>query len=216
VTGGLQVACAILLAASGCASQPRRTIEPPAQGAADEDREFVLSRQPVARPDPDALPPIHPEPAWWPFRAQFLKISEQQARTRDAAISDREAPAGFWDEQTAVESVNLWSALCNECHGGRRRVSDALGMPEPPRLWGRGEGLFFGKRRPYGEIFGIVWNGGPEREGEKSEMPPWRGKIAREQVWALLYFLEYQSGGIEGRFPPSLYPRRDRVMRALE
>ena len=29
----------------------------------------------------------------------------------------------------------------------------------------------------------------------------------REQIWALLYFLEFQSGGIEGRFPPSLYPR---------
>jgi hypothetical protein len=28
---------------------------------------------------------------------------------------------------------------------------------------------------------------------------------------ALLYFIEYQSGGIEGRFPPSLYPRRDTV-----
>jgi hypothetical protein len=26
-------------------------------------------------------------------------------------------------------------------------------------------------------------------------------------IWALLYFLEYQSGGIEGRFPPSLYPK---------
>jgi hypothetical protein len=38
-------------------------------------------------------------------------------------------------------------------------------------------------------------------------MPPWRGKLAREEIWALLYFLEYQSGGIEGRFPPSLYPR---------
>ena len=48
---------------------------------------------------------------------------------------------------------------------------------------------------------------GPERNGVRSEMPPWRGKIAKELIWALLYFLEYQSGGIEGRFPPSLYPR---------
>jgi hypothetical protein len=38
-------------------------------------------------------------------------------------------------------------------------------------------------------------------------MPAWRGRLAREQIWAILYFLEFQSGGIEGRFPPSLYPR---------
>ena len=32
--------------------------------------------------------------------------------------------------------------------------------------------------------------------------------VAKEEIWAILYFLEFQSGGIEGRFPPSLYPRR--------
>jgi len=39
-------------------------------------------------------------------------------------------------------------------------------------------------------------------------MIAWKKELSREQIWALLYFLEYQSGGIEGRFPPSLYPRR--------
>ena len=80
-------------------------------------------------------------------------------------------------------------------------------MPPPPAGWGRGDGLFFGNRRPYETLFHVVYNGGPERNGKRSEMPAWKGKLAKEQIWAILYFLEYQSGGIEGRFPPSLYPR---------
>ncbi len=44
-------------------------------------------------------------------------------------------------------------------------------------------------------------------------MPAWRGKLSKEQIWALIYFIEFQSGGIEGRFPPSLYPRGETVER---
>jgi hypothetical protein len=45
----------------------------------------------------------------------------------------------------------------------------------------------------------------------------WRGRLAREQIWAILYFLEFQSGGIEGRFPPSPLSKagRRRGQRAL-
>ena len=46
-------------------------------------------------------------------------------------------------------------------------------------------------------------------------MPAWRGKLSKEQIWALIYFVEYQSGGIEGRFPPSLYPRETRPRRTV-
>jgi hypothetical protein len=79
-------------------------------------------------------------------------------------------------------------------------------MPAPPPNWGQGEGIFFGNRRQYSELFNTVSNGGPKHEG-KVAMPSWKTVLAKEQIWALLYFLEYQSGGIEGRFPPSLYPR---------
>ena len=41
-------------------------------------------------------------------------------------------------------------------------------------------------------------------------MPAWRGKLSKEQIWALIYFVEYQSGGIEGRFPPSLIRAKTR------
>jgi len=218
------------LAASCGGRQQRVTIEPevepvvraagPKAVAADEgaggmeapgdDSEFVLSRQPPARERADNGPLllVHTGDAWWGFRASFLNIPDKQARDRDSRISHRQAPQSFWDGQTALEAVSLWSSLCNECHGGRRKVEDSLNMPAPPPGWGQGEGLFFGKRRPYAELFAIVYNGGPMREGKRSEMPPWRGKIAREQIWALLYFLEYQSGGIEAPFPPSLQPRQ--------
>lgn len=189
----------------------------PGTKTATADAVFVLSREPPTRAGagkPGAGPAsgefdwIHVAEKWWRFRAEFVKLSEQELRTRDDAISDEGAPGGFWDRQTAVETALIWTSLCNECHGGRRKIEDAVGMPTPPPSWGRGQGLFFGQRRPYKEVFGKVFNGGgPPKEDGKQPMPPWRGKLAREEIWALLYFLEYQSGGIEGRFPPSLYPR---------
>lgn len=206
---------------AGCASatpvattiEPPSTIEPrptpstprakprPAAGG-----DFVLSRARKQDAQVEEIT-LHTGDKWWRFRADYLKIGEAQARDRDVGINEAQAPRDFWDPQSAREAVQTWTAVCNECHGGRRRMDDALRMPAPPPAWGKGEGLFFGKRRPYSEVFGIIYRGGPERSGEKSEMPPWRGKIAKELIWSLLYFLEYQSGGIEGRFPPSLFPR---------
>jgi mono/diheme cytochrome c family protein len=204
---------------AACAAPQRRTIEPGAPGEVpvSDDSSFVLSRKPIAPAENQPLLPVHTGEIWWRFRADFLEISADQARARDEFISDQEAPEKFWDAQTALESVSLWTSLCNECHGGRRRVEDALSMPPPPVGWGRGEGLFFGKRRRFADVFAIVYHGGPERNGKRSEMPPWRGKISREQIWAVLYFLAYQSGGVEAPFPPSLQPRQsDEIRRVLE
>lgn len=188
-----------------------RTIEPPdpktgVRPSGGDD--FVLSRKPKADMPVEDLP-IHTSEKWWKYRADFLKVTETQAKERDAAVSEKEPSRTFWDQQTARESVALWTAVCNECHGGRRKLEDALRMPAPPPTWGRGQGLFFGNRRPYSEVFAVIARGGPERNGIPSEMPAWTGKLSREMIWSLLYFLEYQSGGIEGRFPPSLFPRMD-------
>jgi mono/diheme cytochrome c family protein len=237
VTRGVALLAATPLLLTCASNQTIATIEPtptnPASpGASDaidvpaparsarkpvEDAVFVLSREPgaavggakpVGGPGGGEFDWIHVAEKWWKFRAEFVKLSESELRTRDEAISDEAAPSGFWDRQTAVETALLWTSLCNECHGGRRKIEDAMGMPPPPPSWGRGQGLFFGQRRTYKEVFAKVFNGGgPPKEDGKRPMPPWRGKLAREEIWALLYFLEYQSGGIEGRFPPSLYPR---------
>jgi hypothetical protein len=200
----------------GCAGelppppQPPRPIEPPARKLRPppDDSAFVLSRQGGPRKSVEAQDlPLHAGDEWWRYRGEFLHIGPAGARDRDGVISDRQPPPVFWDEQTASETATVWATLCTECHGGRRRVQEALEMPSPPASWGRGQGLFFGARRGYDLLFGIVHDGGPERD-KKSPMPAWRGRLAREQIWAILYFLEFQSGGIEGRFPPSLYPRQ--------
>lgn len=202
------------LTIAGCATSSSKTIEPttiePGSGGGEtaDDSTFVLSRTPdVKTPSVRADFPIHLQDKWWPFRAEYLGISVADAQARDGKISNGRAPQGFWDEQTAIEAVSIWSALCNECHGGRRKLRDALEMQPPPDGWGTGNGLFFGRERPYREIFDIVFNGGPERDGKPSEMPNWGKRISREQIWSLIYFVEYQSGGVRGRFPPSLYPR---------
>jgi mono/diheme cytochrome c family protein len=180
-------------------------VRPAAEGGT-----FVLSREPAAEEKPPSEESLHIGDKWWRFRGSFLKMNESQVHERDSAVSTKEAPAGFWDPQTALETVAIWSGLCNQCHGGRRHQQDAVSMPPPPPNWGQGEGLFFGNRRQYAEVFATVSNGGPKRGEGKVAMPSWRTVLAREQIWALLYFLEYQSGGIEGRFPPSLYPRMRR------
>jgi hypothetical protein len=181
----------------------------PATASPAREDGFVYSREPKG---PEAAEgsalPIHINETWWPFRAQYLGISAAEAQKRDAELSQVRAPAAFWDSQTAIEAVSVWSVLCNECHGGRRSLEDAREMPEPAPAWGEGEGLFFGNRRAYQHMFEVVEYGGPKREAGRAEMPAWRNILAVEMRWALLYFLEYQSGGIESRFPPSLYPRR--------
>ena len=212
-TGGSSAAGLRLLAAvtvlptfAACASAPaaEKTIEP----TATEDSAFVLSRNPVA-PKPAERVPVHVADQWWAFRGDFLKLSEDKTRERDGDISEKQAPPGFWDLQTSVETISIWTTFCNECHGGRRKMEDVVRMPSPVANWGRGEGLFFGIRRPYADIFKTVYNGKIEKEGNRWKMPAWRGKLSKEQIWALIYFVEYQSGGIEGRFPPSLYPREN-------
>ncbi len=204
---------ALLLITIAACSAPRSartiepTIEPSVPRGMNGDTDFILSREPkVNTATVRADFPIHLEDKWWPFRSEYLGVSIADARARDARISSW-PPENFWDEQTAIEAVSIWSALCNECHGGRRKLKDALDMPPPPPGWGVGDGLFFGRSRPYAEIFKIVFNGGPERDGKPSEMPNWGVRISREQIWSLIYFIWFQSGGVTGNFPPSLHPR---------
>jgi hypothetical protein len=200
---------AAVVALAGCASTSpaEKTIEPPTAA----DSAFVLSRDPapVRKPEQADTGQVHVGDLWWGFRGGYLKVAEAAARDRDGEISEKQAPSGFWDEQTALETIHIWSTFCNECHGGRRKMQDVVKMPGPAANWGRGEGLFFGIRRPYADIFRTISNGKIEKEGNRWKMPAWKGKPANEQIWSLIYFIEYQSGGIEGRFPPSLYPRGD-------
>ena len=205
-TGGSSAASLRLLAAvtvlptlAACASAPaaEKTIEPPRRRTRRSSCRATRSR-----PNRPGRVPVHVGEQWWAFRGDYLKVSEDKARERDGDISEKQAPRGFWDLQTSVETISIWTTFCNECHGGRRKMEDVVRMP-CRRHWGRGEGLFFGIRRPYVDIFRTVYNGKIEKEGNRWKMPAWRGKLSKEQIWALIYFVEYQSGGIEGRFRPA-------------
>lgn len=151
---------------------------------------------------------VHLGPAWYKFRASGLGITVEEAKQRDDAISDREPPPGFWDAQIATEAAAIWGALCNDCHGGRRRVSEARSIKNPTSDWGRSTGYFFGRGREHARIFRTIYNGGEMKDEQPSEMPAWGGRLAREQIWAVVYYIEYQSGGVSGPFPPGLYPQR--------
>jgi hypothetical protein len=201
---------AALLASGGDSSSGA---DPLVASAERDETQFVYSREPLAeRARAVAQFPIHIHEAWWPFRARHLRISEAEAQKRDARIEGARAPAGFWDSQTAVEAVSVWTVLCNECHGGRRGLEDAADMPAPAPTWGEDSGFFFGNRRSYRQLFNTVHDGGPLKPNGRVGMPAWRNILSKEMMWALLYFLEYQSGGIESRFPPSLYPRRPKML----
>lgn len=184
------------------------SIEPaaPAEPAAPIRRAYELTRKEEERVR--ALD-VHLGDRWFEFRGERLGLSLDQAKERDANMSDKRAPPIFWDEQTALETASVWTALCNECHGGRRRLTDARNMPPPGSSWGGSEGYFFGQLRRHEDIFRMISLGGKVVNGQNSEMPPWEGKLSKEIIWSLVYFIEYQSGGIEGNFPPSLYPTRD-------
>lgn len=208
-----------LMLLGGCAPIPQRVIEPartiePTAPAGAPNAEFVLSKENVRKPVRPNIYPVHIKEDWYPFRAKYLQSSVEEIKRRDQAIANVQPPKDFWDEQTAAEAVSVWTEFCNECHGGRRTLRDALGMPSPPAGWGTGEGLFFGKKKKYVDIYNTILDGGPPPEKEDLvEMPNWDDKLSKEMIWVLIYFLEYQSGGVEGRFPPSLYPRKPAILK---
>lgn len=164
----------LLLAATGCAAQP----------TVDEKR--------------SVRPQIHMGEEWYEHRGGYLGLTPSDAEARDADINEEHPPRdAFWDEQLAMESASLWRKLCNECHGGQRSIEGATKMPPPPPEWGPGEASFFGRPRPRQEIFRIIYHGvDAEEPGERQKMPGWGERLAREQIWALVWFIEQASGDV--------------------
>lgn len=156
----------------------------------------------------DDQPPVevHLGERWFEHRAAFLGMTRNDARIRDRELDDRSPPQDtFWDEQLAVEAASLWRALCNDCHGGRRSIQRAKQIPQPPHGWGSADGQFFGQTRPHREIFRKIFDGGEEpTEADKEKMPPWGDRLSREQIWALVWFIEHASNDVVLNRPPPL------------
>ena len=149
-------------------------------------------------------PEVHLGGRWFEHRAAFLGMAPHDAELRDQDIDEKSPPQDkFWDEQLAVEAASLWRLLCNECHGGRRSIQRAKQIPAPPEGWGSAEGQFFGQPRPHQEIFRKIFHGGEEPKGEdQQKMPPWGDRLSREQIWALVWFIEHASNDVVLSLPP--------------
>lgn len=150
-------------------------------------------------PAKNAPPPetsVHFGESWYALRAEKLGVDAEEAKRRDVSSFSEDGPnAKFWDEQTAVEAASIWTAVCNECHEGTRRMEDAKAVTKPPKDWGHGTGYFFGRLKSHRGVYEIIRDGLPYIEGRapNENMPAWGKKLAREQIWALVYWLESQS-----------------------
>lgn len=131
--------------------------------------------------------------AWFRARAQALGVTVDEARARDAALAEEAPPEGVWDEQTRAQAAALWSALCAECHG---LEGDLAGVPvtgRMPRRWGTvgtRMGFFFGGDKMRAGIFKTIADGAPDDEDGPSPMIAWRPMLAKEQIWALVHYIE--------------------------
>lgn len=141
--------------------------------------------QAVAPPDAST----HLGEDWFVFRAADLGISVDEARRRDAALSEVEPPES--DPTLATEAAALWTNLCARCHGVDGRGVDELDLRPEPKKWGGfgvRMGFFFGGDKMRAGIYRQIRDG-PDREGP-SAMPAWGEALSREQIWALVGHIE--------------------------
>jgi mono/diheme cytochrome c family protein len=128
---------------------------------------------------------------WFRHRADTLKLTEAQARERDAALAEDSPPDT--DEATLVEAAALWRDVCARCHGVDGDPANAPNREPPlPRDWtgmGPSMGFFFGGDKMRAGIYRRIRDGGDE-EGKPSKMPAWGGQLSREQIWALVLHIE--------------------------
>ncbi len=133
--------------------------------------------------------------AWLERRARQLGVSLDEARHRDATLSVATPPDVATDDaQTRAEAVAIWGRVCASCHGVSGRLDGVTQKTDPPpRAWGgmgARMGFFFGGDKMRAGIYRAIAEGGPVRDGKPSPMPAWGPTFAREQIWALVRYLE--------------------------
>jgi mono/diheme cytochrome c family protein len=149
--------------------------------------------RPAVRPDPQAGQAPHPGDAWFAFRAQSLGISVEEARARDAALSEAVPPVSARDAQARAEAALLWSSICASCHGMEGRLEGVAVTDPPPRKFG-GFGMWMGFTMGGDEmragLYRKIRDGGTPIKDQPPRMPPFRDALSREQIWALVGHIE--------------------------
>ena len=145
---------------------------------------------PIHIPPTDTVEP-HLGDDWFEWRAERLGISIDDARERDAAISVNKPPRDSLDGQTAMEAAVIWANLCARCHGfdGRMKgVAEADAMPDTK--WGGvgvKMGFAFGADAMRAGIYESIAEGPNDPQ---SPMLAWKHNLSREQMWALVFYVE--------------------------
>ena len=129
---------------------------------------------------------IHLGDAWFAYRADGLSLTVDEAKARDAALSEDEPPEDIWDEQLAREAASLWLKNCAACHGVNGDLEGAVQLDPPARKWGTfgtSMGFLFGGDKMRAGIYRTIRDG-------RGQMPGWGDRLSREQIWALVTHIE--------------------------
>lgn len=145
-----------------------------------------------------AADPEDPGAAWIAWQARRQGISVEQARANDAAISSRRNPFRAKDDPAAVSrGAVLYRAYCQRCHGESARGDGPDHLPDhrprdlrglgqrfavtlhggAPRTWFRKISEGYGETAPY-------------PDGPTTAMPAFGDKLAREQIWLVITYLQ--------------------------
>ncbi|MCS6983867.1 MAG: cytochrome c [Leptospiraceae bacterium] len=127
----------------------------------------------------------HSRQDWILLRAAHFGILPSEAEKRDLLIRE-DTPFREEDEELKKEAALIWRDMCALCHGIDGDPSKSLLVePKPKKLGGFAMrmGFFFGGDAMRTAIYKIIRDG-------KGRMPGFAQKLSREQMWAMVRYLE--------------------------
>lgn len=101
---------------------------------------------------------------------------------------------GAWDAFMQQEAAAIWVTRCAPCHGISGRGENVTQQFEtPPRAFGSfgmKMGFFFGRNRMRAGLYRRVALGSAADPNKPGSMPSFEGQLTREQMWAVVTYLE--------------------------
>lgn len=128
---------------------------------------------------------------WYRFRAGQLSISQQAAVERDRQLSEEEPPELPENEAFRRQTALLYERQCAACHGSDGDPGDFnIGRFAPREFgtMGMSMGFTFGGDKMRAGIYRVIRDG--KKRGETVTMPAFGDRLAREQIWALVRYIE--------------------------
>lgn len=133
----------------------------------------------------------HIDADWFTHRAAALGITEEAARLRDQQINEDVPFETATSPEMQQEAAALWGALCAACHGAYGQPPEIPGTTPKPAFGttAMGMGFFFGGDKMRAGLYKVIAEGKVDEAGNQT-MRSWRGIISREQMWALVAYIE--------------------------